>query len=312
MEFFEMYNLVYEIESLFSLGDDLETARRLIWERMSISLGVGAGLYLLLLLLGGFGIYTMAKRSGMKYPWMGFIPFANTYYIGKLAGEANFFGQKMKRAGLYAMLAEIAYFAINLITLIADFLLVPYYDTIERVDVFGEVQSYIGPTAESTPSSLQWAFNGFSTYAFTIVSYAALIALTVLSCVVYVALFRKYFARNPILMTFLCALFPVRGIVLFAVRKNNPVDYDMYMRRRMEEMARRSYGYGPGGTGTYGSGTPGSGTPGGGYGSGTPGGYGPGDARPADTPQDPFGDFDDKKDPPPPPSDGSDDPFSDF
>ncbi len=46
-------------------------------------------------------------------------------------------------------------------------------------------------------------------------------------------------------MTFLCAVLPCRGFVLFAVRNNTPIDYNEYMRKRMEEERRR---YGQGGS----------------------------------------------------------------
>ena len=51
---------------------------------------------------------------------MAFLPFFNTYYAGKLAGETQFFGQKMKRVGLYAMISEILYVGLQLFVLVAD------------------------------------------------------------------------------------------------------------------------------------------------------------------------------------------------
>ena len=69
------------------------------YNMLFISLGVAAGLYLGFLILGGFGLHEMAKKQHLKHAWLGFLPFANTYFAGKIAGETSFFGQKMKRAG---------------------------------------------------------------------------------------------------------------------------------------------------------------------------------------------------------------------
>ena len=42
---------------------------------------------LLSYILKGIGMYTMAKRQGMDYAWLAFIPFARTYLHGELAGD---------------------------------------------------------------------------------------------------------------------------------------------------------------------------------------------------------------------------------
>lgn len=40
---------------------------------------------LVMYLLQAFGLYGMAKGSGISAPWRGFIPFANTFLFGKIA-----------------------------------------------------------------------------------------------------------------------------------------------------------------------------------------------------------------------------------
>ena len=145
-----------------------------------------------------------------------------------------------------------------------------------------------------------------------VLSYLFYIVMIVFFCVVYNALFRKYYARSPFLMTFLCAVLPVRGFVLFAVRNNTPVDYEAYMRRRMEEYARSQQpygGYGQGGYGGYG------GPSNGGNGSyGGNGGYNP---PPRPPQEDPFSEFGssgggDGSSGQSPSSSNDDNPFSDF
>ena len=49
----------------------------------------------------------MAKKQNIGKRWLAFVPFANIWLIGKISGSADLFGQKIKRIGLYAMIAEI-------------------------------------------------------------------------------------------------------------------------------------------------------------------------------------------------------------
>lgn len=274
MEFFDWVSVPQYIISALQGGVTLG--------QLYICLGVAGGLYLVCLVFGGLGLYSMAKRAGVKHPWLGFIPFVNTWYTGKIAGEANFFGQKMKRAGLYAMLVEIAYVGVNVLSLVVSiFLSNPaYYDT-----VIVNGQEVLEFKSGRVPLNLQWMVS--ATIWTEILSALAYLMLVVFLCVVFTALYRKYYARSPFLMTFFSAVFPFRGFVIFAVRKNTPVDYNAYMRRRMEEMMRQNGQY---------------------YGNPQQGGYGGGQADGGGRREsDPFSDFGDTKN-----SSDGENPFSEF
>ncbi len=250
MEFFEWTSAAQSlIISLFrfggNLGDTLENAIAQTYKISMICLGVAGGLYLICLIFGGIGMHAMAKKQGMKHSFLGFLPFANTYYAGKLAGEANFFGQKMKRAGLYAMIVEIIYVVMVAFSFAYNICMLPYHVeyienglTSTRLDV------------SLIPDDLLWLYSGGRW--FSLFSSLFYFVEIILFCVVFNALYRKYYARGPFLMTFLSAVLPLRGFVLFAVRNNAPVDYNEYMRRRAEDFARRSAGYGDGYGSPYG------------------------------------------------------------
>ena len=95
MEFFEYLRIPQYLVQFFR-----SEAGGISLNELYIMLGVAGGAMLVCLILGGLALYVMAERAGVKHSWLGFIPFANTYYAGKIAGETPFFGRKMKRAGL--------------------------------------------------------------------------------------------------------------------------------------------------------------------------------------------------------------------
>ena len=307
MEIFDWINIVQICTEYFSVWQIASAAEYIVTLRriMVISVSVAAGLYLLCLVLGGIGMHAMAKKVGMKHSFLAFLPFANTYYAGKLAGETQLFGKKMKRVGLYAMLTEIAYVAIGVFSLVITFLLrrPEYY-----VEQLGESGSIIGIAldVQRIPMALRWLVT--ANIVLDVVESISYIAMLFFFCVLFYAFFRKYYARGSFLMTFMCALLPLRGFVIFAVRNNTPVDYDAYMRRRMEEYRRAQGGYGPG----YGQG---------GYGQGGYDAYG--NRTQGTPPAEPFSDFGDAPaenagdgDAPAPSGGGKgkggDDPFPDF
>lgn len=290
MEFFDWLNfpqiILRYIPWTVSSAEEYVAAFRL---NLIICLGVAAGLYLVGQIMGGIGLYTIGKRAGHKNPWIGFVPFLNTWYAGKIAGETNFFGQKMKRAGLYATLIEVLYVALEVFVLVLNFLrLNPAYFT-------EEIDPYYGFTGYTTRRELmganQWMYDAM-TYC-DIAGYLLWFLMIIFFCVLYTSFFRKYYARGPILLTFLCVLLPFRGFTIFAVRNNAPVDYNEYLRKRAEEYARRNAPYN--------------------------GGYGAGQSNQPNNAPDPFSDFGGSAPSDPPPaggsdgSDGQDDnPFSDF
>ncbi len=273
MEFYEWYNII----SAFGSGTSF------FW----ISIAVAIGIYAVCLALGGFGLYTMAKKENIKHAWLAFVPFANTYFASKIAGEVSLFGAKTKHGGLIAALAEFIYIGLSIFLLVMMYFVTPW---IEGVNELGKIVM-----RPDFPVSLRWMISGINVTS--LVSSIFSIVQWVFFFMVYLGVFRKYYARNPILMTILSAIFPLRGIVLFAVRNNEPVDYNEYMRRRMERYASQQQGYGN----PYG-GTPNQGASqedpfGGEFGSNQPSGMGADPfggefgGRGAQPPQaDPFGD----------------------
>ena len=100
MEIFEIYQVVLFFGLLFAKG---AVSGRLLYGCVFIGLGI----WLALFVLQGVGMYKMVKNRSLKNKWLAFVPFVNIWYMGKLAGTCDVFGRKMKRSGLYVMLAQI-------------------------------------------------------------------------------------------------------------------------------------------------------------------------------------------------------------
>ena len=252
MEFFDWINVVQIFTEYFagvqvsSAAEYIEALVRILY----ISLGVAGGVYLVCLIFGGIGMHTMAKKVGMKHSWLAFLPFANTWYAGRLAGETQLFGKKMKRVGLYAMLAEVVYVAINVFSLVISFAL--YRPEYWAESFNNDTGAFVGIYLDTNrlPLSLRWLMT--ADIVCNVLNTISYLVLLFFLCVLFYAFFRKYYARGPFLMTFMCALLPLRGFVIFAVRNNTPVDYNAYMRRKMEEYRRQlGGGYGPYNGGGY-------------------------------------------------------------
>lgn len=255
MEFFDWINIVQTFMQYFynpSLTGSLEEKLAQIVDVnllvQYIGIGVAAGLFVLCLIMGGIGMHVMAKRAGIGGSWMGFVPFLNTWYAGKLAGETTVFRTKMKRPGLWAMLLEVVYVLLNVFSIVIWFLLMREEYFAGSYNDKGELTGFYLNAAQ-IPLALRWIVD--AQIAVQVCISVSRLALIFFFCLLFFAFFRKYYARSPFLMTFLCAIFPLRGFVIFAVRNNAPVDYDAYVRRQMEEFRRRQAGQygGPGGFG---------------------------------------------------------------
>ncbi len=256
MEFFQWTSAIQyfaQVVGFLSVDvNDLDAALREVGRNLVILILVCAALYVACLVLGGIGLGKMAKRENKKHAWMGFVPILNTWYAGEIAGEANFFGQKMRRAGLYAAIAEGFYCVVGAFNLYSTVALLPYSKVEIDTSYNPEGVPMIVTDPSRVPQGLRWLYD--AGMWLQIAEMLLSVLFIVFAFVLFLALFRKYFARGPVLMTVICTLTSLRGVVLFAVRNNAPVDYDAYMRKRMEEAVRGRYEGPSGGPGRPGEG----------------------------------------------------------
>lgn len=235
MEFYAIYVLISNFGVLFgsSEGDIAvdATARVLI-----VSLPIAAAVWLALFILQGVGLFTMAKKAGLKNKWLAFVPFADLILMGKLAGTCSIFGRKVKRSGLYAMLAALVstlYFAAVIVAQILLF-------TIYRND--------------SVAGSIWTNLTGFGNFVYNFYMISDLLGgiveliYVILLFILLTGLYKKYYAKGYLILSWVGLFLPVsRYIVVFVLRNNKAIDYEAYMRAKREEYMRRNpYGpYGP-------------------------------------------------------------------
>lgn len=196
----------------------------------------GVAIWLTLFILQGFGLSAMAKKRGLKKRWLAFIPFANIWYIGKIAGECNVFGQRMKRGGLYTMLAQIFTTVLCGLTIAVQvYLLV--VEGAPEYDQFG-FPFWVNLTGFS---AVAYKFYGISQYLLPIFQ----LVYEVFMLILLIALYKRYAHRNYFILSMLALFVPVsRFIVIFVLRNRNGIDYDAYMRARHEAYMRQQQQYG--------------------------------------------------------------------
>ena len=197
---------------------------------------VGLLMWAAVFVLQGVGIYTMAKKQGLKKRALAFVPFANILYLGKLAGECNFFGQRMKRAGMYAMIAQIVATAMCIITIVSEQYLWLAHGEPQIETTYGTYY-WTGLTGFSLTVSKFYDISGYLLPIFQMFVEIFLVVLMMGLC-------KKYAPKNYMLLSILTLFVPIsRFIIIFALRNRRPIDYDAYMRARREEYMRRQQQY---------------------------------------------------------------------
>ena len=195
----------------------------------------GGALFVVLFLLQGFGLYKMAKNRGLKNKALVFVPFVNLWYIGKLAGECNFFGQKVKRAGMYTMITQIVATLLGVLTIAAEiYLWFEHGDP--QLSEMGTVY-WSGLTGFDLTLSRFYDISGYLLSIFQLVYEIFLIVLLI-------GLYKKYAPKNHMALAFLTLFIPMsRYIIIFVLRGRKAIDYEAYMRARREAYMRQYQQY---------------------------------------------------------------------
>lgn len=194
---------------------------------------------LIFFVLQGFGLWTMAKRKGLKKAFFAFLPFANLLLIDKLAGDCEIFGHKMKRGGVYAMIAQIALVITSFLLIFAEgILFTKYASSINYNSATGEI---IWVNLDAFGVSIYSFYKVWGSFLNSLFG----LAYELLLFVLMISLLKRYSAKNYMILSTLQLFVPVaRYVIIFVVRNNKAIDYDEYRRAKYEEYARRNASYG--------------------------------------------------------------------
>ena len=227
MEIYNFYMMATLIASLFAGTEALLPIYGLIG---------GVLLWAAAFILQGVGIAKMAKNRGLKNRALAFVPFVNIWYISKLAGEGQFFGQKVKRAGMYAMIAQIGTTIFTLLMIAAEAYLWVKHGAPQMQTQLGSAY-WPGLTGFSLTVSRFYDLSGYVTSILQLVCGIFLVVLLM-------SLYKKYEPRNYFAFSMLTLFVPVsRFIIIFVIRNRKAVDYEAYMRARQEAYIRRRQQY---------------------------------------------------------------------
>ena len=191
---------------------------------------IGVGLFLVVYVLQSVGLFVLAKREGLPR-WMSFVPFFNSYLLGRAAGDCTFIKLKIKHCGVWLAVTDLIYSLACAFSYVPKALLRDYYVPID----------YYSYQYSGYPDSLAWA-----DVADTVMEYVLPILSLVYLFFLIVALFsffRKYATRNATFFTLASVLFPIKGILIFAVRNNAAIRYDEYVNAQRAAYYRQQQQY---------------------------------------------------------------------
>ena len=258
----ELYSLYYAIFSTITLTGSLTHKGVEMPNAMYIALAVATVIWAALFVLQGIALYAMGKKQGIKACWRAFVPFANLYFMGKVAGVCTVFGQKVKRAGLYALIAQIALVALCATEIVGQ----AYLWTTEGMPAFDEFNQPYWGDAQGVSASLNTYLYSYNEFIRSIIQ----MVYEIMLFIVLMGIYKKYSPNTHFVFAILALFVPLsRYIVLFVIRNRDTMDYDEFMRRKREEYIRSRTG------GYTAYGTPMQATP--------------------QKPEDPFAEFDDSK-----------------
>lgn len=233
MEFFE---LRYYAEYFVSYNADPFDA---LW----ISLVVAGALYIVLYALQAIALWTISGREGYKHRWMSFVPILNTYYMGVVSEKNKFYNLPTKSVALALAIVELLlvagyafYYSVAGVVYAGGL----YSTKTQQISIMGQTQTiYIitgaSPRLEQICPWMAWVFNYLDGYVLTWVN----LVYILLHVLVVISFFQTYACRRYVLMSLFSVLFPIKPILMFAVRNNRGMNYRDYVRgeqRRRYEM----------------------------------------------------------------------------
>lgn len=194
---------------------------------------------LLFYVLRSIGLYTLAKRKGLKNVWLSWIPCLWIYTACMLVGEIRVFGVTFKKAALWIAIIfavgealSFAYDFIKWFPYVAYFLSEGAEITVKSTadGMFVIPGSNMNNPFPSVESAGFVVMNSISSVCGLVISIATIF--------IYISLFRKYYPQHYILASVFSFL-GLFGPFVFSIRNRKEMKYADYLRYRYGNM------YGP-------------------------------------------------------------------
>ena len=166
--------------------------------------------------LNAIGLYEMSYSLGLKNPWYGFIPFLNSFAIGRIAEKyQKKNGAKTAKFSVILLTLEIVMAVLSVITL---------FSAVSTV--IGVASFAAGYLADVTSSAGIGAYNIMSILWLVFAAFLLVGVATAYLVVYYIAFWRTcavFDYKNASLYTVLSVFFSfLAPIFLFVIRKNKP------------------------------------------------------------------------------------------
>ena len=160
----------------------------------------------------GAAIYTMSANRGISNGWLGFIPYAHNYQLGKLAGEIELGNKKVKKTGVWLLVMPLIYGFIFIAGYIATML--PFFITIFS---FGEE-----PSPEQVMSAMPAFMIGL--FIFVLILIVAQVFLYLFRYLALHKIFSLYSGgQKPVFYLILSLFVPLAQAILLFKHRNRPL-----------------------------------------------------------------------------------------
>lgn len=172
-----------------------------------------AAVCLALYILRAIGIYKMSKTAGIEYPWLCFIPVANSFALGRIAEKYR--KNPIEKPAKYSVILLI----LHIIEKIAEIA----FEVLFFIIAVNATREVIGIALYDDPISEKLLLSLIPLVGISVFLMLSALAFAIVK---YVALWRVYAlfdGKNAVLFTVLSVLFNfLEPVFLFVIRNNRP------------------------------------------------------------------------------------------
>ena len=193
---------------------------------------------LLFYVLRSVGLFTLAKRKGLKNVWLSWIPCGWIYIACMLVGETRVFGISFKKAALWLAIIFAVGEALSLVyNFIKWFPYIAYFFAGGEITIKNTASgSFIIPG-----NDFNNVFPSVESAGFIVMNAASSVCeliVSVSTIFLFINIFRKYYPQHYVLASVFSFL-GLFGPFVFSIRNRKEVNYGDYIRARYGNM------YGP-------------------------------------------------------------------